>query len=47
MIKVHIKNMWTKDMENQRPKKTMVPKNLYLNIVGLSCIELDCEHLSR
>ena len=34
-------------MENQRPKKAMVPKKLYLKIAGLTCIELDCERLSR
>ena len=42
MIKVRIKNTWTKAMENQRPKEAMVPKKLYLKIVGLTCIELDC-----
>ena len=47
MIKVRIKNTWTKAMENQRPKKEMVPKKLYLKIDGLTCIELDCEHLLR
>ena len=30
-----------------KAQKAMAPKNLYLKIVGLTCIELDCERLSR
>ena len=45
IIKVRVINTWTKDMENQRPKKQWFLK-FYLKIDGLTCIELDCEHLS-
>ena len=30
-----------------KAQKAMVPKKLYLKIAGLTCIELDCEHLPR
>ena len=46
IIKIRVINAWTKAMENQRPKKQWFLK-LYLKIAGLTCIDLDCEHLSR
>ena len=46
IIKVREINTRTKAMKNQRPKKKWFLK-LYLRIVGLTCIGLDCEHLSR
>ena len=35
MIKVRIKDTWTKAMENQRPKKAMVPKSYIQRLLAL------------